>query len=194
MAKHVGADAAPGERHGRDTAGGLEVDQPSDQPGRGRRRQQSGSAVNHHLAVVHEVLADRAARLRPGTRPVFEPAEPDTGASAGSAGPAVALAAPFELAVFSGDAASLATVPGAGTLTARARRACGLPFVPAAFVRAAFVRAAFVGEAFAGAAFVSVARAFVAVVRDVVVVAGVPALGASECLATSARPLESTSA
>jgi hypothetical protein len=169
--------------------------------------------VNHHLAVVHEVLADRAARLRPGTRPVFEPAEPDTGASAGSAGPAVALAAPFELAVFSGDAASLATVPGAGTLTARARRACGLPFVPAAFVGAAFVGAAFVeaafvgaafvgaafvgaafvGAAFAGAAFVSVARAFVAVVRDVVVVAGVPALGASECLATSARPFESTS-
>src|SRR5664280_389785 len=191
MAKHVGADAAPGEGHGRDAAGGLEVDQPGDQPGRGRRRQQFGSAVNHHLAVVHEVLADRAARLRPGARPEAG-ASTDAAGTGASGSEGATVAAPFELA--SGDAASLATVPGAGTLTARVRPAAGLPFDRAAFVGAAFVGAAFAGAAFAGAAFVAVARAFVAVVRDVVVLAGVPVLGVSECLATSARPLESTSA
>ena len=116
MAQHVGADAAAGERHGRDAAGGLQVDQPGDQPGRGRRRQQFGSAVNHHLTVAHEVLADRAARLRPGARPdagtVADAAE-DAGGCGG--------AAPFGLA--SGEAASLATVPGADPWP----RGCGGP-------------------------------------------------------------------
>jgi len=90
-------------------------------------------------------------------------------------------AAPFEVA--SGDAASLATVPGADNLDARDRRAGGFPFVLPA-----------VGDAFTAAvrAFVGVA-AFVAGV--LVCAGGVTSFGAaSACLATSANPLESTSA
>ena len=119
MAQHAGADAAAGQRHRRHPAGGLQVDQPGDQPGRGRGRQQVGSAVNHHLRLFTRCspIRRRASDAARGPMRECRPARrPDAGA------------APFGLA--SGEAASLATVPGAAALAARERRAGGVPFVP----------------------------------------------------------------